>query len=58
MRGALAREPLAEFGWLVAPVLNHHTCLAAELEARSGRMRLQSWSRGVPATRVLRLGEP
>ena len=44
-----------EFGWLLPPVLNDMTRLAAEMEPATGRLMLQGFEVDGPATRILRM---
>jgi hypothetical protein len=54
-RGAGDDFPGDDFQWLVSPVLNRTTRLAASLDAATGRLVARGWEADGPATAVLRL---
>ena len=53
---ALLPSLQGDFDWLVPPILNRHTRLAAELSAGSATLSVQGWHGHAPQTRMLKLG--
>lgn len=55
----LVQLPMSQPGpgldWLVPPIANKYTRIAASLDAQKGALAVQGWERDGPATQVLRL---
>lgn len=56
MRSQLSSAaPVPSLDWVVPPIANSYTRLAATLDARRGALAVQGWERDGPATQVLQL---